>query len=765
MLSSDISAAQYTWKKDGVIVGTSSSINAATNGAGSYDLITTQSDGCARRDNIEVFEGTIAADFIYQKQGADVEFTSTSTGGISDYTWKKETTTVGANESTLSQTLATGTYEYTLTVSNAGFGCSGTDEITKTVLIGEGKGWAAHDFNDWTVAESWAGTTWPAGEVVYEDLPKKADGSSNLPCSLLEITTKPSGASADDPQYTPFGINLRQPKAGCNTPTLANNYCAEAAAVDISAAKFVSFKIKSTAEAGIRVDLGASDGTKGDGPTVDVAGTGDWEIITIDFSTFGGAWGQTGDISWDQINAIQFFPYVANSVFAGTITIDWIVIGDKQMPTPTFALETDAGGDYIYVPDVDHELYDPNDDPEDWPYTEKTVWERELLACAGTAVINAESCWADEIRIYQGNNKLETTTVEPGEYRVELINSGGITEDYVTVSSANVVADFTVDRENLSVKFNNNSSDYDTFAWSYGDAANDEPGSETWDIGYHNYATAGAGTYDVKLTVTNTECGTSKAITKQVVVACDMPTTYDYVLSDSVNLCEGDVITLEILNPMHASWFGFYAPLDAETVYAADSLSATITMGKDAGDLTIKTGNGCSADIEKAIALENSYAPIADFTVVEDFANKIDFAATATSTDVYAWTFGDGSSDTGADVSNTFANSDIYNVCLSVSNGCGSDELCQDVSASITGLSNFDAAGNVNVFPTAVASELNVILPGAATISVTDVLGNTLSETNITDQGSINVSDLNAGMYMLSIEQNGETVTKRFVKQ
>ena len=773
-LDAGVTGRNYTWKKDGVIQIGKTAQTLPVTLPGIYEVIATDSKGCTRRDAVEVFAADIKADFIYQKQGADVIFTSTSTGGITNYTWKKATVAVGTDAPTLSQTLTTGTYAYSLTVTNAGYGCTATNTATKTVIIGEGKGWAAHDFNSYSVAEPFVasdnvGGNWVPIAAFAPGLPKKADGSANNPCSFLEIQCK-GGGTAD--QYKPFGINLREATPACNTPTAANNYCSRYAAVDISAAKFISFKIRSTAPASIRVDLGASGGTKGDGPTVDIAANKD-TIVTINFATYGTAWGQTGSIDWTKINAIQFFPFITKTTFTGKLSIDWIVIGDKQMPTPQFALETDASGDYIYVPDVDSPLYDPNDDPKDWPYTEKNVWEREVLACAGTAQIDASSCWADEIRLYQGNNLIGTGalhTVPAGDYRVELINAGGKTEDVVTVKSANVVADFTVDRDNLSAKFNNNSSDYDTFTWNYGDVANDEPGSTTWDIGYHDYATAvgtaTTKTFPVKLTVTNTECGISKVITKQVTFSCDSPAEFEYTVSKTTGLCEGEVITAEITSSAHAVWFGFFPPSDATTVLSTDKKKATITLGASSGDLSIQADNGCSAvNVEEVVALANTAKPLATFTALEEPNRKVSFNASEVGATSYTWAFGDATSGTGKTVAHTYATAKVYNACLTVVNACGTKQTCKDVSATITGLAGQDAAGNISVYPTAVSSEIGVILPGKAKVSVIDVLGNTLREENMNDKGSINVSELKAGMYLLNIEQNGEVITKRFVKE
>ena len=135
----------------------------------------------------------------------------------------------------------------------------------------------------------------------------------------------------------------------------------------------------------------------------------------------------------------------------------------------------------------------------------------------------------------------------------------------------------------------------------------------------------------------------------------------------------------------------------------------------------------------------------------------------------YAWSFGDGNSSTEATVEHTYA-AGLKNmpqtVCLTVTNRCDvSDEECDEFTPT-------DPVGfftlneqNVSMFPTATTNLLTVELTGKANVTISDVLGNTVSQSVVTDKGTINVADLSAGMYILSIKQGSEVVNKRFIKE
>ena len=772
-----VTGRNYQWKKDGVIqIGKTSQTLAVTT-SGFYEVIATDAQGCTRRDAVNVFDGPLSADFVAVPSAGGFTINNTSTGGVSNYTWtvKKGTTNsaTSTDASPVFTGLTAGIYDVTLVINNSGFGCTGTSTKTKKVTVGQGAGIAMDDFNG----------LYEKGVNLYTYGP--GANFDPFPVTFCSKADETAGNAKECQNHRCSYVDLVCKGSLQNWATMEYEFLAGSGApFDLSNGAFVSIKMKASAPVTIDVRLGTPDGTKTFLSTpFKAALTTTEQVFTFDFTSV-----LTGDVdgtaktiaAWNKVTKLAIRPYTTTLGYTGTISIDYVIVGAKALSPPTFDIRKDADGytDFNnYLPD-----YFPNDpkyascttaDKTGLCYGAVQDWEREVLACTGNAVITANACLASEVRWYNGATLVATgdqATLPAGKYYVDLIGAGGITRDSVVVKTVSVSADFTIDRDNLTAKFNNNSRDYDTFTWNYGDVANDEPGSTTWDIGFHNYATAvgtaASKTFPVKLTVTNTECGISKVITKQVIFSCDSPAEFEYTVSKTTGLCEGEVITAEITSSAHAVWFGFFPPSDATTVLSTDKKKATITLGASSGDLSIQADNGCSAvNVEEVVALANTAKPLATFTALEEPNRKVSFNASEVGATSYTWAFGDATSGTGKTVAHTYATAKVYNACLTVVNACGTKQTCKDVSATITGLAGQDAAGNISVYPTAVSSEIGVILPGKAKVSVIDVLGNTLREENMNDKGSINVSELKAGMYLLNIEQNGEVITKRFVKE
>lgn len=74
--------------------------------------------------------------------------------------------------------------------------------------------------------------------------------------------------------------------------------------------------------------------------------------------------------------------------------------------------------------------------------------------------------------------------------------------------------------------------------------------------------------------------------------------------------------------------------------------------------------------------------------------------------------------------------------------------------------------GKYSIFPNPVSEILNInTREGHSELKIFDTLGQLLLTKNINTQSSINVSQLKAGIYLLSIESENEKVVKRFVKE
>lgn len=799
-LNAGVTGATYEWRKDGNKINGATSATYTATTAGVYEVVTDQA-GCVRRDNVTVFGSTIEAGFVAVAGPGNLTVTSSTIGGIkgtgnSGYTYTVTPPTGAPLTKTTPDfelnSIENGQYTIKLDVTNVGYGCAGTSTLTKLVTVGDGVGVAIDDFDKGNQEGNYPYISATKIKPIVKTWCSKTDYEKNkakdcpvFSCGNWELDFNGAAVAPVSDQYNPVGIDF---SGNADAP------------FDLTGVPFVAIRAYATKPIDMYVKLNQKtsliDFSNNSSTKNKISLTTEPQVFNIDFSTLLSGWDNEAKKSltiaaWNHVTGLSIFPFdngskLINADYDGIVTIDYVIVGAKGIPSPTFNIKKDELGftDYgVYLKDYypNDPLYKDCTTDTEGPacYGSVPDWQREIIACGNTATVKANACTANEIRWYKGTSLVATgdeATLTPGDYTIQLIGVGGVTKDVVKIIGSNTVADFVVDRTNYSATFINKSTGYQTKVWNYGDAANDEPESTTWDIGYHNYQTAGAGTYTVTLTVTDTVCNVTKVATQKVVVACDELTGPITVIDSTIKGCAGDVVTFEI-NPVdNAEAYGWFAPEGSKIV--GDSLSVTVTFGAVDGPLTIEAYNACSAapvsnKSVKSIELNLAGKPVGTFVldpnVSGGFTLEAGADAPANDGETYAWTFGDGNTGTGATVEHTYAASLLnipQTVCLTVKNRCATSEKeCKEFTPTEpVGFFTLNEQ-NVSMFPTAATNSLTVELSGRANVTISDVLGNTVSQSVITDRGTINVSDLNAGMYIMSIKQGSEVVNKRFIKE
>ena len=160
----------------------------------------------------------------------------------------------------------------------------------------------------------------------------------------------------------------------------------------------------------------------------------------------------------------------------------------------------------------------------------------DTAICTGnTIVLNA----ANNGSTYLWSTGASTQTISvslPGTYWVQVNSNGGCTgKDTVIITAKPLpVAGFSYTANNLSVNFNNTSSNAATYNWLFGDGVNSATTSPV-------HAYAAAGTYAVKLFATNT-CKTDSLL-QNIIVTTGISTTPDS--------CGTQLSTILFPNPVH----------------------------------------------------------------------------------------------------------------------------------------------------------------------------------------------------------------------
>ena len=209
-----------------------------------------------------------------------------------------------------------------------------------------------------------------------------------------------------------------------------------------------------------------------------------------------------------------------------------------------------------------------------------------------------------------------------------------------------------------------------SFAWDFGDGA-----TATGPTTEHTYAAAG--TYPVKLTVTDNEGGTG-TVTKQVVVTAPNVapvaafTTSAEHLALSVDAAGSSDSDGTISS--YAWTFG-----DGETGTGATASHTYAAGGTYDVKLTVTDDDGATTNLTKQVTVSPpNVGPSAAFTsagtelkISFDGSGSTDSDGTVAS---YAWDFGDDETGTGAEVEHTYATPGTYEVTLTVTDNDGATD-------------------------------------------------------------------------------------------
>jgi PKD repeat protein len=148
----------------------------------------------------------------------------------------------------------------------------------------------------------------------------------------------------------------------------------------------------------------------------------------------------------------------------------------------------------------------------------------------------------------------------------------------------------------------------------------------------------------------------------------------------------------------------------------------------------------------------------------------VDFTDASTpvgSVSSWMWDFGDGNTSTMQNPTHTYSADGTYNVCLTVTDSCGSDSSCMSVTVADAANSlSEDILANVSLYPNPannllVLNGLNSLLP--VKLQIVNVLGQVLEQKQFVRNTTINTADLAEGIYFLQLELDGSKVSKRFV--
>ena len=274
-----------------------------------------------------------------------------------------------------------------------------------------------------------------------------------------------------------------------------------------------------------------------------------------------------------------------------------------------------------------------------------------------------------------------------GTYNVTLTvrdNDGATSSETVAISiapndppTASATANRTSVNPDDAVGFDGTaSSDPDgnitSYEWAFGDNTTATGATPT-----HAYSSTG--TYDATLTVTD-DNGATSTDTVQVSVALNAaPSASASANRTSVN--PGDAIAFDASGSSDADgsissydWtFG-----DNSTATGATTTHSYSATGTYNATVTVTDDDGATSQATVQVTVSNNAAPSASASANRtsvDPGEAIAFSGSATDSDgtieSYEWTFGDGATATGSDVTHTYGSTGTYNATLTVTDDDG----------------------------------------------------------------------------------------------
>lgn len=186
-----------------------------------------------------------------------------------------------------------------------------------------------------------------------------------------------------------------------------------------------------------------------------------------------------------------------------------------------------------------------------------------------------------------------------------------------------------------------------------------------------------------------------------------------------------------------------------------------------AGTYTVDVtdANGCVASgngtVNEPAAVQASFTSVTN-SVTVNFTNT-------STTGTYLWDFGDGNTSTLTDPSHTYGDYGTYNVCLTVTASCGTDNTCE--SLVIANSSDVVETENsfLNYYPNPAKEQLFItnIPSEVASISLVDISGKEVINYRLNStQLELDLNDLSQGVYLLLVKDNNGQVlaTDKFNK-
>lgn len=185
---------------------------------------------------------------------------------------------------------------------------------------------------------------------------------------------------------------------------------------------------------------------------------------------------------------------------------------------------------------------------------------------------------------------------------------------------------------------------------------------------------------------------------------------------------------------------------------------------------TISNGDNYIARFKNTNCNCNLLQPNFTFTQAGTTSFSFNYTGTTPYTNI-SWNFGDGSPILvgNASVTHNFSHSSSsYPVCVTVTNGCGTNTTCNHIYVNISKTETLQNFTFTRIYPNPANTVLYI--EGTETVRkvvISDLMGRILSQTSINaKKGALDISMLHSGIYFMQLtDKNGTIENKQFIKE
>ncbi|MFN4122503.1 MAG: T9SS type A sorting domain-containing protein [Flavobacteriales bacterium] len=248
--------------------------------------------------------------------------------------------------------------------------------------------------------------------------------------------------------------------------------------------------------------------------------------------------------------------------------------------------------------------------------------------------------------------------------------------------------------------------------------------------------------------------------------------------SEPVNAQVGNTVVLNVNPPNPAICSGQPVTLTAAPGFSSyewsnGQVGASITVSQPGiYTVTAVDPGGCNG-VSPPISVSIGQNPISNFNYLQTGGFTANFNNTTQNANTFLWDFAGLGTSSANNPSFTFPSTGIYNVTLTSSNLCGTDDITKIVSISAVGIGELDNIAQIAVYPNPVSNFLNLVVefdrPGNLLFEVYSISGKKLKAELFNgiglQQHQINFIDLASGIYIIRFVSGNSVSHARIIKQ